>query len=120
MLAKLEARAELVALVESIDDHPPEDLRGFCIGIGESSMEDIGTKTEDFIEYITTVNVWGQTRSYSDVKEIQEQVRAALHRQALTVDTGKALAMFEIYSDVSTETDGEVRGVQRFRVEYEY
>lgn len=109
-----------MAEVSGVYDHPPEDVSMPVVCIGNSTINDAGTKTEDLIDYTAQIDVYADSLSYVKVKTIQELIRSTLHRQALSVDSGKIVTVFQEYADVISEPDGETRGIQRFAILYQY
>jgi hypothetical protein len=112
--------AALMAAVNGVYDHPDPNAALPIVSIGESETTDAGTKTEDSVEYTTIINVWHDALNFAAVKTIQQHIRDALHRQALSVDSGTVTLCREDFSEVIPEGDGETRGIQRFRIFYTY
>lgn len=112
--------ATLMAAVTGVYDHPDPDAVLPIVSIGDFSADYAGTKTEDMVEYTAELNVWAADLNFATVKIIQDYVRDVLHRQALSVDSGTVTYVFEEFATVQAENDGEARGVQRFRMLYNY
>jgi hypothetical protein len=118
--AILDADVPLAALITGVYDHPPEDDAGISVSLGDFTRTDSGTKTDDIVEHVAQVNVWSSGLSFAAVGIVQGAIRDLLHRQTIATDTGAAVHCFETFSEVVPESDGELHGVQRFTILYQY
>lgn len=118
--AALTGNATLMASVNGVFDHPNDSAALPIVTIGESDSTDAGTKTEDLIDHVTIINVWHDGLNFSAVKLIQDKIRDVLHRQTLSAAAGTVVYCFEEYREVIPENDGETRGIQRFKILYQY
>ena len=121
--AALTAHAPLTALVRGIYDAQPRPLTGSdalqfpYVTIGEDTANDWSTDTASGADATITVHTWSRYRGRKEVKEIQAEIYAALHRQALTVAGYAFVSCDWISSDSLIDADGETRhGVQTFRL----
>lgn len=91
--------------------------------IGEATIVDDGTKTEDGQQHTVTLHVWdrpadaGGPIGYKRTKEIMAAIRAALHDVDLSI-TGHATVMSRVeMQETFLDEDGITRhGVLRLRV----
>jgi hypothetical protein len=110
---------KLSALTTPVYDYVKQDKNTAFpyITIGEATHSDWSTDSESGFECTVTIHVWSRKEGRKEVKTIQGEVYAALHRQALTV-TGYALVdcNFE-NSDTFLDPDGITHhGTQTFRI----
>ena len=86
------------------------------VAIGEDTVTDFGTKTEDGGQFTINIHVWSQYTGSKETKNIMDRIHDLLHDSNLSV-TGFNLVNLRIeFSDILRDPDGITRhGVMRFR-----
>lgn len=115
-------RAVYDALVLAMPSMPvyadvPEDSVFPYVVIGEDILTEYSTATTNGWRVSLNVHVWGRQPSRLEVKNIQAEVYAALHRQELTVE-GFHFITCEFENEYSfLDSDAKTRqGVQTFAI----
>lgn len=110
----------LAVLVGSrIYDQPPQTAATFpYIVLGDGTLTPWDTDTEEGGEAVMMVHVWSRDhRGRKVVKDIQDLIKATLHRAEPTVEgLGTVLCEMEL-ADTFLDSDGlTYHGIQRFRL----
>jgi len=103
------------AITGVFDDVPLDTAYPYVV-IGDETATNISTKDKDFHEHTLTIHIWSQYRGNRDIKEIMEQVYAALNDVSYTVSGASGVNLKHEFQTTLTEGDGITRhGVMRFR-----
>jgi hypothetical protein len=116
--AALSGTAALTALLGGprIYDDVPRGVEFPYVTLGESTVRDWGTSTEDGQEHVVTVNVWSRANGEREVTQIMAAIRDALHDVALTLTGYQLVNLRQEFSDSRRDADGETyRGLLRYR-----
>ena len=116
IFAALQGDANLMQVVEEIWDEPDEDAPFPYVSIGDSTVVDNGTKTENGTEHTLTLHTWSQAAGRSETKQIMGLVYAALHEKDLSLVGDRLINLRFEFGDDFRDPDGRTyRGVMRFR-----
>lgn len=86
------------------------------VTIGESSVRDWSTGSEEGHEHLLSILVWSRANGEREVHLILAAVEAALHDAALTVAGQRLVNLRHEFSEIRRDADGETsRGLMRFR-----
>lgn len=118
LYSALLADSELIALLggNHVYDDVPQGAPFPYVTIGESSVSDWSTGSDDGYEHILTLHVWSRAKGRKQVYDIVNCIRQVLDQSPLTV-TGHHLVnmRFEL-SEARRESDGETyHGIVRYR-----
>jgi Protein of unknown function (DUF3168) len=115
--AALVADAEVGALIgDRIYDQPPRDAAFPYATIGQTTVADWSTGTEDGSEHRLTLHVWSRTGGQSECHAIAEAMRTALHGAALSFEDHALVNLRFETADTRRDPDGiTFHGVMRFR-----
>ena len=103
------------AITGVFDDVPTDTAYPYVV-IGDETATNISAKDKDFHEHTLTIHIWSQYRGNRDIKEIMEQVYAALNDVSYTVSGASGVNLKHEFQTTLTEGDGITRhGVMRFR-----
>ncbi len=103
--------AELTAQLGGLRvyDHPPQAAAYPFVTIGESSVFDWSTGTEDGAEHLVTLHVWSRSGGKRQAYALVEQIRELLSDHAL-------VNLRYQFSETRQDPDGETyHGVVRYR-----
>lgn len=96
-------------------DEPSETASSPYIVVGETTMNDEGTKNRDGENFTITLHVWDESSSYN-AKQIISDVSAVL-KGGLTIGGGFSLWLSTVeYADVIQDPSGWRHGVVRLRL----
>ncbi len=97
-------------------DNVPQNTAYPYIQIGDETMKDSGTMTDQGVEVTYTLHVWARDRGKVVVKELADRIYQLLHEQDIPVlDQDVYLCRFEFFESF-TDPDGITRhGVARYR-----
>ncbi|MEG6510093.1 DUF3168 domain-containing protein [Methyloligella sp. 2.7D] len=99
-----------------IYDDPPQSAAFPFVTIGESSVVDWSTGTEDGAEHLVTLHVWSRAGGKKQGHEIVEAIRALLHDRALMLDGHVLVNLRYQFSETRQDPDGEsYHGIVRYR-----
>lgn len=99
-----------------IHDHAPANVAFPCLTLGQTSVQDWGTGTEDGNEHIFTVHVWSKAKGRSETLEVMEIVRAALHDAELALAGHHLVNLRREFEEARFDDDLAVHhGTVRFR-----
>ena len=101
------------------DEVPPEDQAATFpyITIGDDTVVEMGTKTEDISEHTLTLHAWDRThRGRKVVKQVLDAIKATLHHASLSV-TGHTLVLIHFeFGETLQDADGLTwHGIHRYR-----
>ena len=115
--AALVADDSVGALIgDRIYDGAPRNAVFPYVTIGNATVSDWSTSSEDGAEHRLTLDVWSRAHGKSECHAIAEAIRAALHDAALALD-GHALVNLRFEgADIARDPDGiTLHGRLRFR-----
>lgn len=97
VVAALKAAAPVAALVGTrVYDRIPEPAAYPYVNVGEIQALDDDTDCGPSLEIFMTLHAWSNAFGAVQARDLAAKVRAALHRQALTLDTPHVLTEGEI------------------------
>lgn len=120
--ASLEVQRAVYAILEPLPgfevyDHVPQGSSYPYVEIGESTLVNDDTKTEDGEEHTLTLHTWSRAKGRSEVKAIMGDTMTALHRVKLAVPGYSVWPAKIEFAQVFRDADGQTyHGVQRLRV----
>ena len=86
------------------------------VSIGEDTVTDFGTKTEDGGQFTINIHVWSQYTGAKETKNIMDRIHDLLHDSSLSVTGFNLVNLRFEFSDILRDPDGVTRhGVMRFR-----
>jgi hypothetical protein len=118
IFSTLSANAALTALVGSdrIYDDVPQGSPLPYLTIGQTTVRDWSTATEDGNEHILTLHVWSGAKGKKETSEIMGAIRNALHDQPLALTGHRLVNLRHEFSEARRAADGEtIHGIARFR-----
>lgn len=104
--------------VGGVHDHVRDDKSTFpyvVVGEGTATRDD----TDDMVgaEHTVEIHAWSRYRGRRQVKEMQQEIYAALHRASMSVSDAIYIDCNLEFEETFLDPDGITRhGVQRFRV----
>lgn len=109
--------AALIAAGLTVFDEPGENQPFPYITIGESSVVEDATKTENADEHTDTINIWSRKKGFKECKAMAADVTAAISGHDYSTVTGYKIRFIEIESTVFLrDPDGLTRhGVVRLK-----
>jgi hypothetical protein len=116
--AALVSHAPLTSLLGGprVYDDVPRGADYPYLTIGESTLRDWSTGSEEGHEHILTLHVWSRAAGRAETHEIMGVLRSAMHEAALTVSGHRLVNFRHELSDARREADGETyHGVVRYR-----
>ena len=97
-------------------DDVPQGTAFPYVTIGESTVRDWSTGSEDGLEHILTLHVWSRAHGRKEVQEIMDAVSTVLHDSALSVAGHSLINLRHELSEARRESDGETyHGIVRYR-----
>lgn len=114
----LAGSAELTAQLGGLRvyDRPPQGAAYPFVTIGESSVFDWSTGTEDGAEHLVTLHVWSRSGGKREAYALVEKIRDVLHDQALMLNDHALVNLRYQFSQTRQDPDGETyHGVIRYR-----
>jgi hypothetical protein len=118
IFAALSADAVLTALLGTgrIFDDVPQGTALPYVTLGQTTLRDASTATEDGAEHSLTVHVWSDARGKKETHAILDAIRAALHDQPLALAGHRLVNLRHELSEVRRDPDGAtIHGLARFR-----
>lgn len=99
-------------------DHVPQNTDDLpYITIGDTTVIDASTKTEDGNEQTLTLHCWSRYQGHKEVWQMIEALNDALDDIALTVSGNTPVFIFSEFADAFLDGDGRTyHGVVRFRM----
>jgi Protein of unknown function (DUF3168) len=99
-----------------IYDDVPQATDPPYLTLGQSTVNDWSTGTEDGDEHLLTLHIWSLADGRRETHAIIDALRAALHDRALVLDGHQLINLRYVYSDARREADGETyHGIVRLR-----
>jgi hypothetical protein len=97
------------------DDAPQRSAFPY-ITLGQSTLRDWSTGSEDGDEHLLTVHVWSRAEGRKEAHEIMQALREALHERALSLEGHRLVNLRHELSEARREADGETyHGIVRLR-----
>jgi hypothetical protein len=118
VFAALTANAALTALLGSdrIYDDVPQGAPKPYLTLGQTTVRDWSTGTEEGNEHLVTLHVWSDARGKKEAGEIAEAARSALHDQPLTLVGHRLVNLRHEFSEARRDPDGStIHAILRFR-----
>jgi hypothetical protein len=118
VFATLTADAPLTALIGSnrIFDDVPQGAPKPYLTLGQTTVRDWSTGTDDGNEHLITLHVWSDIRGKKQASEIADAVRTALHDQPLTLVGHRLVNLRHEFSEARRDPDGAtIHATVRFR-----
>jgi Protein of unknown function (DUF3168) len=116
--AALSANPALTGLLggSRVYDDVPRGVEFPYVTLGESTVRDWSTGSEDGQEHVLSITVWSRATGEREVNQIMAVIRDALHDVALTVAGHRLINLRQDFSDARRDADGETyRGLLRYR-----
>ncbi len=116
--ATLVGDAAVIGLLGSarIYDDTPQRSAFPYLTLGQSTLRDWSTGSEDGDEHLLTVHVWSRADGRHEAHEIMQALRDALHERALSLDGHRLVNLRHELSEARREPDGETyHGIVRLR-----
>jgi hypothetical protein len=86
------------------------------VTLGESTVRDWSTGSDEGHEHLLTIAVWSRANGEREVHQILAAVEAALDGAALTVAGARLVNLRHEFSEIRRDADGETsRGLMRLR-----
>jgi Protein of unknown function (DUF3168) len=118
IFAALAADAALTALIgpgRILDDVPQGTALPY-VTLGQTTLRDASTATEDGAEHTVTIHVWSDGSGKKETHAILATIRAALHDQPLALTGHRLVNLRHELSEVRRDPDGAtIHGRARFR-----
>jgi hypothetical protein len=118
VFAALTADTALTALLGAgrIFDDVPQGTALPYVTLGQATLRDASTSTEEAAEHSLTVHVWSGARGKKETHAVLAAIRAALHDRSLALAGHRLVNLRHEFSEVRRDPDGEtIRGTARFR-----
>lgn len=118
IFSTLTANATVNALLgpNRIFDDVPQGSPLPYLTLGQTTVRDWSTGTEDGNEHILTLHVWSDARGKKQASEIVGAIRTALHDQPLTLVGHRLVNLRHEFSEARREPDGAtIHAIARFR-----
>jgi hypothetical protein len=116
--ATLTTDAAVLALLGGprIYDDVPQGAAFPYLTIGQSTLRDWSTGSEEGHEHTLTLHVWSREKGRKQTHAIIAALREALHDRALTLDGHRLINLRHELSEARREPDGDTyRGIVRYR-----
>lgn len=113
------SQAEGITDLASVYDHVPQDAAFPYVVIGDDTMTEWDTDTEQGFEATITIHTWTQANEgRAQCKSIMDAIYTKLHKgPTITVDGYDTVDVFFEFSQTMLDPDGlTIHGVQRLRV----
>jgi hypothetical protein len=99
-----------------IYDDPPQAASYPFITLGESTLRDWSTGSEDGAEHLLTLHVWSRSGGKKQVLDIIEEIKSALHDRPLSLIDHHLVNLRNEFSEVRPDPDGDTfHGIVRYR-----
>lgn len=115
---KLSADSALTTMMGGmrIHDDVPRGLEPPYVTLGQSTVTDWSTGSDQGHEHVLTLHVWSRERGRRQVHEIMGGVRSALHDAALAPEGHRLVNLRQEFAETRRDPDGETyHGIVRFR-----
>jgi hypothetical protein len=99
-----------------IYDDPPQAASYPFITLGESTLRDWSTGSEDGAEHLLTLHIWSRSGGKKQVQDIIEEIKSALHDRPLSLIDHHLVNLRNEFSEVRPDPDGDTfHGIVRYR-----
>jgi hypothetical protein len=118
LYAALTTNTDLLYLLggANVFDAVPRNARYPYVTIGQSTVRDWSTATEDGDEHILTLHVWSRARGGEETQAIMSAARMALVDVSPTLTGHRLINLRHVSSEARREADGETcHGLMRLR-----
>ena len=118
IFATLAADSAITTLLgaDRIYDDVPQGSPLPYLTLGQSTVRDWSTGTDDGNEHLLTLHVWSDARGKKQASEIAAAVRTALHDQPLTLVGHRLVNLRHEFSEARRDPDGStIHATVRFR-----
>ena len=118
VFATLVADTAITALLgaDRIYDDVPQGSPLPYLTLGQSTVRDWSTGTDDGNEHLITLHVWSDAKGKKQASDIADAVRTALHDQPLTLVGHRLVNLRHEFSEARRDPDGAtVHATVRFR-----
>lgn len=110
------ALSTALAGAATVHDHVPQNTAFPYVVIGDTDVNDWGTKDSIGTEQLLLIEVWSRYKGRKQALSIGNTIYETLHEQGLAVDGQQLVLMRFDSADALQEADGETyRRVMRFR-----
>jgi hypothetical protein len=110
--------AGVISLLGSprIYDDTPQRTAFPYITLGQSTLRDWSTGSDEGDEHLLTVHVWSRAEGRKEAHELMQALREALHERALSLEGHRLVNLRHELSEARREADGETyHGIVRLR-----
>jgi hypothetical protein len=110
--------APLAALIgpPRVYDDVPQGAALPYLTLGQSTLRDWSTGTDDAEEHTLTLHVWSRAGGRREMHEVMDVLRVALHDQPLALAGHRLVNIRHEISEARRDPDGETyHGIVRFR-----
>lgn len=114
----LVADAALLGLLGAprIFDDVPQRSEFPYLTLGQSTVRDWSTGSDDGDEHLLTLHVWSRADGRRETHELMSALKSALHERALALDGHRLVNLRHELSEARREPDGETyHGIVRLR-----
>jgi hypothetical protein len=117
IFAGLSADAALMALLGPgrVYDDVPQGTPLPYVTLGQTTLREASTATEDGAEHSFTIHVWSDARGKKGAHALLDAIRAVLHDRPLTLAGHRLVNLRHESSEVRRHPDGTMHGLARFR-----
>ena len=118
LYAAVTGSAPLAALIgpPRVYDDVPQGAAFPYLTLGQSTLRDWSTGTDDAEEHILTLHVWSRAGGRKEMHEVMDALRGALHDQPLVLSGHRLVNIRHEISEARRDPDGETyHGIVRFR-----
>lgn len=118
LYAAVTGSASLAALIgpPRVYDDVPQGTPFPYLTLGQSTLRDWSTGTDDAEEHILTLHVWSRAGGRKVMHEVMDALRATLHDQPLALSGHRLVNIRHEISEARRDPDGETyHGIVRFR-----
>ena len=99
-----------------IYDDPPQAASYPFITLGESTLRDWSTGSENGDEHLLTLHVWSRFGGKRQVHDIIEEIKGALHDKPVSLIDHHLVNLRHEFSEVRPDPDGDTfHGIVRYR-----
>ena len=105
----------LLGSARIFDDVPQRSAFPY-LTLGQTTVRDWSTGSDDGDEHLLTLHVWSRAEGRHETHALMAAVRTALHERALTLDGHRLVNLRHELSEARREPDGETyHGIVRLR-----
>jgi hypothetical protein len=118
LYAAVTGSAPLAALIgpPRVYDDIPQGAAFPYLTLGQSTLRDWSTGTDDAEEHTLTLHVWSRAGGRREMHEVMDVLRVALHDQPLALAGHRLVNIRHEISEARRDPDGETyHGIVRFR-----